>query len=433
MQHDTIDEQVRSVIVRTYNQKYQEPDPDTENQTGEMQDVYVLIVREREEAAAITVEATPLPAQKISLLPAYAVCGLYLLCILVTLAFQLYCIANPEVATITIVPKSQVISIAGTVQLGRLIPPLTISQSQTAPTTGRGHQDARSAVGTVTFYNGQQITQTVRQGTVFTERAGVSIETTQQATIPPGNPGTGYGTVTVTARALQAGSRGNIQAGDVNTPIALAVFVRNNRFSGGQDERTYATVTQKDIHSISTMLKTTLAKGITGALQDQVQPPVQLFILPCTPTVTSDHNVGEEATKVTVTVSQTCSAVSYNKQLLAGNATTLLADRAQQKIGAGYSLFGTVSVSVKQATVTNVPYPLVFLRFQAQGFWVYALNRSEQLHIKSLIAGKASPEALKLLAALPGVEHTTIRFAGIGDPERLPKNIQHIHLVLLVT
>jgi Baseplate J-like protein len=357
---------------------------------------------------------------------------LYIFSILATLAFQLYCIANPEIATVTIVPKTKQVTLSGTVQLGRVLPPLTISQSQTEPATGRGHQDARAAMGAVTFYNGQQTSQTVAAGTVFTGQSGVSIETTQQATIPPGNPNTGYGTTTVTAQALQAGSSGNIPAGDVNTPIALAVFVRNNQFSGGQDARTYTTVTQEDIHSISTVLKTTLARSITGALENQVQPPEQLVILPCTPTVTSDHQIGEEATLVKVTVSQTCSAIAYNKPTLEGKATTLLAAIARQTTGAGYSLFGTVSVSVKKATVTSTPHPLVFLTFFASGSWVYALGNAEQLQIKGLIAGKSTQNAVKLVAALPGVEHTAIRFTGIGDPARLPKTIQYIHLVLLV-
>ena len=67
----------------------------------------MLIVREREEAedATFTVESTPLPSQKTSLLPAYTICGIYLMCILATCAFQVYCMLNPPVATITILPK----------------------------------------------------------------------------------------------------------------------------------------------------------------------------------------------------------------------------------------------------------------------------------------------------------------------------------------
>src|SRR5207247_446294 len=112
--------------------------------------------------------------------------------------------------------------------------------------------------------------------------------------------------------------------------------------------------------------------------------------------------------------------------------TALLAVRALQKTGPGYSLFGAVRVSVKQATVTTTPHPLVFLSFAAQGTWIYALSRTAQQQIKSLIAGKSTQQAEQLLASLPGVEHAAIRFTGMGDDTRLPKNSNFIHLILFV-
>src|SRR5258708_31450942 len=93
--------------------------------------------------------------KNLSLFPAYVICLFYLVLVLSTLAFQVYELLNPPIATVTIVPKSQTISLTGTLKLGRLLPPLTLSQAQTVPTTDRGHQDARAAQGLITFYNGQ--------------------------------------------------------------------------------------------------------------------------------------------------------------------------------------------------------------------------------------------------------------------------------------
>ena len=301
-------------------------------------------------------------------------------------------------------------------------PPLTISQSQTTRATGKGHQSARAATGSVTFYNGLFTQQFIANGTVYTGQDGVAIVTTQDATIPPGNPGSGYGTVTVPAQAVTAGTSGNIQAGDITITINNGLLVRNNPFSGGQNERTYTTVTQHDIHSISTVLKTTIAHSITGALQGQLQQGEALQLIPCTPTVTSDHPIGAEATQVKVTVSQTCSAVAYNSQELQTKATAFLATQARQKARAGYSLFGTVNVSVKQASVTSTSHPLVFLSFHASGTWIYGISLSAQQQIKQLFAGKTTQQAEKLLAALPGVESAAIRFSGFGDETRHTKN-----------
>src|SRR5207244_3338497 len=147
---------------------------------------------------------------------------------------------------------------------------------------------------------------------------------------------------------------------------------------------------------------------------------------------TSDHNSGQEATQLKVNVSQTCSAVAYNSQDLATIAAALLSQQALQKVGAGYSLFGTVHVSVKQASVASTTKPLVFVSFKASGTWIYGLSQTAQQQIKHLMAGKTTQEALKLIASLPGVEQSAIRFTGFGDASRLPKVSRYIHIILVV-
>src|SRR5439155_14572851 len=117
--------------------------------------------------------------QKTSFLPAYVICLLFLFIIISSITFQAYLIFNPPIATVTIIPKSQTVSLSGTLQLGRLLNPITISQSQTVATTGHGHQDAKAATGTVTFYNGLFIQQFIASGTVYTGQDGVEIITTQ--------------------------------------------------------------------------------------------------------------------------------------------------------------------------------------------------------------------------------------------------------------
>src|SRR5690348_4511851 len=133
-----LDDQVRHMVASMDEREQHEPEIYIElPHPDEIQDIYVLIVREQDEAPEQTPVAasTPVPPQKISFLPAYALCGLYLMCILATLAFQLSCIVNPPLATVTIIPKSQTVTLAGSLQLGRVLQPLTISQSQTVPTT----------------------------------------------------------------------------------------------------------------------------------------------------------------------------------------------------------------------------------------------------------------------------------------------------------
>ena len=69
---------------------------------------------------------------------------------------QLLTLMTPT-ATVTILPKTKTVTTtadlpAAAIQ-AHLFAPLTLSMSQAVPATGTGHQSARQATGTVTFYN----------------------------------------------------------------------------------------------------------------------------------------------------------------------------------------------------------------------------------------------------------------------------------------
>jgi hypothetical protein len=384
----------------------------------------IVILKEVHEAQLV--DNTPVIPQKISFLPAYAICCFYFLLIVSTLVFQVYEILNPPIATVTIMPKSQQVTLSGTLQLGRVLPPLTISQSQTVPTTGKGHQDARSATGFITFYNGQFQRVFIVAGTILTGASGMQVVIDQEADIPAANPPI-FGQVTVSAHAINQGIKGNIPAYDINQACcAASVLAKNTQsFTGGQDERDFQTVAKSDIDTVATPLKTEVAQSVNGAFQGQLKPDEQVFILPCHPTVVSDHQPGDEATRVNATVSQTCSAVAFNTQALAEKATTLLSSQAQQQPGAGYSLIGQVQVSVRDATITNSSK--VFLALQASGTWVHALSQIAQQQIKRLISGKTQEEALHILLSVPGIERVSLSWA---EDTTLPRDPDNIRIVL---
>jgi hypothetical protein len=216
-----LEDDMQRYVESMINQENQEPEIHTA-QEG-IQDIYVLIVREHEEEEENpqVIESTPVFPQKISMMPVFAICCFYPLLIISSLAFQLYCIMNPSIATVTIIPKSQQVTLSGTLQLGRVLPPLTISQSQTTPTTGKGHQDAQAATGYITLYNGQFQNVTIAAGTILTGASGIEVVTEQDATIPAGNPPS-YGQVNVSAHAIRPGVRGNILAYDINQACCAA-------------------------------------------------------------------------------------------------------------------------------------------------------------------------------------------------------------------
>lgn len=433
MHNPIIDLEIKRILASMDNNGSEEP-KDTkqleEKEKPEAFDVYVeedrITVIKRPEPQPQVIEAVHPPQPQQPPYIAYAAMTISLLFLLYLVTAAFITVFLPPVVTIMIVPKSQTIYLTGTLQLGRLLQPITISQSQTVPTTGKGHQDAKVATGTVTFYNGLFTQQFVAQGTVYTGIDGVQIVTSQDAMIPPGNPTTGYGRVTVTAQAQQSGTSGNITAGDINITIHNGLLVRNNLFHGGQDERNFQTVTKSDITNVATPLKANLAQSVNGALQGQLKTNEALVTPSCTTTTDSNHQPGDEAATVTITVSETCSAVAVNQNVLRAKVTQLLTAQAERKLGTGYSLLDTPQVNVTQA----IPARQVTLSFTSVGTWIYALSSAEQKLIKKIIAGKNKQEAIKLLNSLPGIEDVSLQFSGFGDDTRIPKNLSNIILLL---
>jgi hypothetical protein len=397
----------------------------------EIQDIYVLVVRERDTAPenAQVIESVP-PKTESDHQPEYVARLLLSFGILLSLScilLQVYLAYNPPTATVTIMPKAQLVTLTGTLHLGRLLSPITLSQSQTVLTTGKGHQDARQATGSVTFYNGLFTSQTVATGTIVTGSDGLQVITDQAAAIPAGNPPS-YGQVSVSAHALNAGVKGNIPAYDINHVCCTnAVLVKNTTaFTGGQDERDFQTVAQRDIDTAAAPLQTTLVQRLQAAMQTRLGQDETLQRFPCTPAVRPDHQPGQEAAHVQVTVSATCTGIAYNSDALRDRVTQLLATQAGKQFGTGYRLQGNVQVQVAQASSQPAR---ITLTVTCQGVWVYQLSTQEEQQIKRLVAGKTKQQALHTLGHLPGIQGATMK--GTDDTTRLPKNPDLIHLVIL--
>lgn len=346
--------------------------------------------------------------------------------LLIVFSSFLHVLLFPPIAHITLILKSQEVSAATTLQTGRILAPLTLAQSATVPTTGRGHQDPKQATGTITFYNGLFSTQTVPAGTTLTGNDGVQVVTDQDAVIPAANPPT-LGIATVSAHAVHTGSSGNIAAYDVNQQCcATAIKAVNTAFfSGGQDERNFQFVTKTNIENAAIPLKATLTQSVTAALQTQLKDNEQLETLPCTPQVIADHTINEEASSVKVTATLTCSGVAYNENTLQQQATQLLTTQAFKKLGPGYSLLGTIQVTVTHAIPTHTTPTLVL---SLSGTWTYALSSKQQQHIKDLVKGRTYREALHILRLLPGIEKVSLAW---DEHTTLPRDTKDIHLLLI--
>jgi Baseplate J-like protein len=269
----------------------------------------------KEEIAEPVIDSTP-PVNRlplISFIPA-------IVASLVLIVFVLFVPTSPPTQHLTI---RHSFTIPQDLQ-SQIIQPLTIQESQTIATTGRGHKDATYAHGMLTFYNGSFSDQLIPQNMLFTSTNGIQIVTDAAVTIPEGSPPT-YGAATVTAHALTSGGAGNIPRYAINTACcAPSVKVVNpTDFTGGKNAKDYHIVTKQDIDNGVTPLTQSLDNQEQHALHTGLPPDAIVLPLPCSSRVTTNHHAGDEAASVTIHVSVTCSGIAYSHKALQEKARQL--------------------------------------------------------------------------------------------------------------
>lgn len=372
-------------------------------------------------------------------LPLVSVVGCLLILLLAT-TWLLVPLWTPT-ATITIIPVQQLITAetrativtngtanAAQGQLpGRLLPALTLTQARTVATTGVGQQQAHAARGLLTFYNAAQTSQLVPAGTLLTTAQGVQLVTDQDALIPPAVYPT-FGQVTIPAHTLLVGPGGNLAAGVLNGPCCREnVFVVSHAFTGGQDARSYPMVSQHDRDDTIATLKAALDQSVNAAYQAQLEARESLLTpVACTSAVSSDHQVGEEATSLTITVVQTCEAEAYETQAVEKLVTARTTQVATSQLGTGYALVGAVETSISQVGASKQPGSIT-VHLKATGVWAYQFSQDQLARLTQELAGKSKPQAMALLLHTPGIKQVVC-----GErSDTFPTDATHLHLAVL--
>jgi hypothetical protein len=261
----------------------------------------------------------------------------------------------------------------------------------------------------------------------------------------PSSDETNAPSVTVPAHVQQAGPIGNyplftLPAVTVAPRSGCAFFVylggscsnvynvcldvySTSSFTGGTNARTEAAVAQSDIDGAAQSLLQTTQPDAGQVVQNQLQPNERLVGTPqCAPRVSADHQVGDAANSVTVSVSFTCSGEAYDDAGARALVTGLLQDQARHTPGAGYALVGQIKVTLLSATPGS--QGTVQLAVSAEGLWAYQFSPAKQQSLARLIAGKSAPEAQRILTTQPGVSRAAITLSGDGqtlpaDPSKI--------------
>jgi len=347
---------------------------------------------------------------------------------LACLAFSLALALSTPAITVTLFSKEQAVTSVNTIRLAsaRALQPITMRQQETTSATGKAHQDAAAARGTITLFNGLYSQQFVPAGTQLISASGITVATDQAVTVPAGNPPF-YGQTTVPAHALSAGARGNIAAYSVNTACCFASGRAENTvgFIGGADARDYTYVRQSDL----TRLTADLLPAVTNTMQQSINGDLaegeQAYQFPCNPRVNADHSPGDEAGSLTVSVTETCSAIAYDPQEIAAQAERAVTQQALTILGSGYTLLDTPTADIQTMSEAKAA---ITARIQSQGVLIYRIGNLTGL--KTRLLGKNTQQALQLLRSLPTIEN--VQITGLDQTSsRLPKNADAIRLTVI--
>ncbi|MFL5699097.1 MAG: baseplate J/gp47 family protein [Ktedonobacteraceae bacterium] len=409
------------------------------SETEPIETIHLYIVREEEEQPVVDstvqdtakVDTQPLVVKaypmRLRLVP-YLMIAAHLLIVLVAFSVHYYLLLT-ETATIIIVPKSyrftQHLTLS-TVQ-SRIFPPLTLTQSKTVPATGKGHQPATQAHGVVTFYNALPQEQTILAGTVLTASNAELFLTDSDVTIPAGTYAVN-GQATVSATAQNYGQEGNSAAGAIHGLCCRAgILVLNTAFSGGQNKRDFTMVTKSDIDRVVSSVLLRVTEHIHAAFQQQIRAGELLTPNQCSQKVSPDRNVGDEATNVTVTISESCIAGTYTSSDFQLKIQQALVQRATQTIGKGYVLSSYVQtspmhISIQQGTLV--------IGGTFQGRVVYHFRSQDLTTLRQQLAGKSRQQGITMLSRLNGVEHINFQ---LEKNITFPTDPTHIHIVFLLS
>ncbi len=306
-----------------------------------------------------------------------------------------------------------------------ILPPIHFTQTQTVPTSGRVHQAATQARGYVTFYNSLTKEQTIDAGTLLVGSDNVQVVTDETAYIPAGNLTTN-GQRTVLAHSLSYGTEGNIAQGDIYGACCRPfIQVVNSAFTGGQNQKDYQAVAKEDIYSVASNVTVQFQQRLQETLSVQV-PTTETLITPvsCNTSTQSNLPVGAEAEQVSITVSQTCHPLSFNTDAMQHQAEKILAQKANNTLGNGYTLVGDATTRINRTVAKDKN---ILVSVSCSGTWVRQYNLHQ---FAFLIAGKSQKDAQTILLQQQGIKHIQMQVSGTKH-DFIPANPAQIHFQVI--
>lgn len=334
-----------------------------------------------------------------------------------------------ETATVAISPLQKSLTKATQITIqGHTLAPLSLSLSQQAPTTGKGHQNAANANGLITFYNAAPYAQSIDAGTLLVAGDGTQIVTSETLVIPAGNPPI-EGQASVSAHAIISGTEGNIAAFAMDGSCCKEnIFVKNlTAFTGGMDARDFQAVAQSDIETTVANIEPELMKNVTHQASKLLSSDdILLSPIPCKIKITANHKAGDAASQVQVEVSEYCTPVSYNKETLHNQVKAAMQRVVTMQFGANYTLVEAIPSTISKTILLGSTINLTLI---CKAIVFSTFNQTQKDVLVKRIAGKSREEAMMTISRSEGVGQVGVTISP-SYAQYLPSNPSSIHVAV---
>jgi hypothetical protein len=297
------------------------------------------------------------------------------------------------------------------------------------PTTGVRVEPDESAEGPVELRNPSPDPAIVDGGTVVTTETGVAFAFAEDVSIPGADPATGRpGAVSTFVRAVDAGSGGNIDTGQLGGRLPNGVYY-SNRMSpttGGTDKE-FAVVAEADLAALSSAAREAAPEL---AMSELSRTEADARVLQTTVRVADqkdefDASVGADAGAVAVRSMLTLELLTYDGADARAKYEPLLLEELRRAVPDDYAIDPPMVRYGEPVEVTD-DRGQVRLRVEAEADAVAVLDEAERRRLAAELAGQEPDRAIEMLEATSEIESFTVDYQPSWLANQMPTNPDRI-------
>jgi hypothetical protein len=299
------------------------------------------------------------------------------------------------------------------------------------PTSGVRVVPDGTAGGPVELRNTSPEPLTVDAGTEVATETGAAFRFTDAVTVPAADAATGEpGAATGAVAAVQAGSGGNVETGELGGRLPNGVYYSNRMepTAGGSDKE-FPVVAQEDLDALTAAARQAAPELAAAALADEDSGE---DVIASTVTVAEqhdafDHEAGAEAENVALQATLTLDVMTYDGREASEQVEPMMVSRLNDEAPEGFAVHPE-QIAFDPPTTVEESERGVRLEVTASAEAEAVLDDAERQALIASLAGASPEQAAAILAQRPEIAEFAVAYHPAWLPQQMPVNTGGIRL-----